>query len=133
MSAMIPGVEIEMVGRTWIVPPLTIGQIRRLSAEFALMRNDHIDLLDPQSIVAAVKVVTAAMQRNYPELTEGQVEEALDLRNAPVVMQAILGASGLQRGTRPGEAPAAPGDGTNSTASSPPPSDIAPAISTNSP
>jgi hypothetical protein len=27
---MIPGVVIEMGGRDWIVPPLTLGQLRRL-------------------------------------------------------------------------------------------------------
>jgi hypothetical protein len=127
---MIPGIVVKMAGREWTIPPLTIGQLRRLTPELSTIAS-QASMLDAEVIASLVKVVTAALQRNYPDLAEHSVEEVLDLGNAGEVLNAIFAGSGLRRGAAPGEAVAAPGDGTSSTASSPPPSDIAPRISTN--
>jgi hypothetical protein len=128
---MLPGVTIEIGGREWTVPPLTLGQIRRLGAAIATLGTDR-PLLDGETVGAIVTVVTAAMQRNYPDLTEDAVAELLDMATAPAVFLAVLTGSGFKRGA-PGEdlAPAQAGAGTSSTASSPPPSATAPATSTN--
>jgi hypothetical protein len=144
MSEIMPGVQIAIGDRKYIVPPLTLGQIRRLAPELNRI-GDRVSMLDGEVIGAIVKVVTAALQRNYPDLTEEAVEEMLDMANAPAVFLAVLTGSGLKRSIGPGEArlgearlgeegAAAPitqmADGTSSTASSPPPSAIAPATST---
>ncbi|HEV2303327.1 MAG TPA: hypothetical protein VGR91_17305 [Stellaceae bacterium] len=122
---MIPGTAIAMGGREWIVPPLTLGQLRqllpklrRLSAVGAAMGEDEIGVLG--------EIVTAAMSRNYPEITAATVEELIDLGNAREVLAAILEGSGLRRqANSPGEAAAGRPIGEASTASSPPPADTA--------
>ncbi len=43
-----------------------------------------------------VELVTAALSRNYPDMTPDQVENLLDLSNASKVLSAILTGSGLK-------------------------------------
>jgi hypothetical protein len=134
---MLPGAIIPLAGRDYVVPPLTLGQLRRLATDIAHLGEGGNGVLAGEAIGAVVRIVTAALQRNYPGLDEPAVEEMLDLANAGEVLYAVLAGSGLRRGAGPGEARApassgaAPDDGTNSTASSPPPSAGASATSTN--
>jgi hypothetical protein len=122
---MIPGITIAMGGREWVVPPLTLGQLRQLlpklrqlSSIGAAMGEEEIGVLG--------EVVAAAMSRNYPDITAASVEELVDLGNAREVLAAILEGSGLRRqGNSLGEAAAGRPIGEASTASSPPPADTA--------
>ena len=64
-----------------------------------------------------IDIVTAALQRNYPETTPDKVENLLDLGNAGAVLNAVLTGSGLKPGgAAMGEASA---PGTNPGAGSP--------------
>jgi hypothetical protein len=79
-----------------------------------------------------VEIVAAAMQRNYPDMTQEAVENLLDLGNAGTVLNAVLTGSGLKMRGSLGEAVAvATPDsglrmvGNTSTDSSPPPAAIA--------
>ena len=139
---MIPGVTILMDGREWLVPPLTLGQLRRLMPKVRQLTEIGAAIGEAQ-IGVLVEIVAAALQRNYPEATADMVENLLDLGNASTVLNAVLTGSGLKlRDGSLGEAAApemlsganvtlarSPGDrvhpgstaGDISTASSPPP------------
>jgi hypothetical protein len=115
---MIPGVTIQMGGQDWLVPSLTIGQLRRLKdARKALASGDE------EKVLAAIcTIVAAALSRNYPDMTEQKVEDLIDLQNRDEVVAAVLGNSGLT----PGEAGAVTRpNGLPSMAFSPPPADTA--------
>jgi hypothetical protein len=114
---VIPGVTITMGDADWVVPPLTLGQLRRLMPQLQQLGDVGGAMAEPQ-IAVLVDIVAAALQRNYPQLTAGAVEELLDLGNAAPVLAAVLTGSGLQ----PGEAAAVAGStGPTSTGFSPPP------------
>jgi len=139
---MIPGVTILMGGRDWLVPPLTLGQLRRLMPKVRQLTEIGAAMGEAQ-IGVLVEIVAAALQRNYPEATADVVENLLDLGNASAVLNAVLTGSGLKLRDGPlGEAAAPetlsganamltrpPGDPVHpgatawdiSTASSPPP------------
>jgi len=133
---MIPGVMVAMGGREWTIPPLTLGQLRRLMPKVQQLSEIGSQMGETQ-IEVLVEIVAAAMHRNYPEISVETVEDLLDLGNAGVVLNAVLTGSGLRsREPSPGELPAPglrPGAGTlappsspaaagkKSTASSPPP------------
>jgi hypothetical protein len=129
---MIPGVEVAMGGQNWLIPPLTLGQLRRLMPKVRQLTEIGASMGEPQ-IGVLVEIVAAALQRNYPEMTMDTVENLLDLGNAGAVLNAVLTGSGLKpRGNPVGEALAvvtprsSPGmAGDTSTASSPPPVDTA--------
>jgi hypothetical protein len=107
-----------MGGQDWLVPALTLGQLRRLDAAIkALTSGDSEKVLN-----GVCAIVAAALSRNYPDMTEQRVEDLIDLANRDEVVAAVLGNSGL----KPGEAVAvAKPTGVPYTASSPPPAGTA--------
>ena len=113
---MIPGVTITMGGRDWLVPPLTLGQLRRLMPRVRQLTEIDASMSEVQ-IGVLVENVVAALQRNYPDATAEIVENLLDLGNAGAVLNAVLTGSGLRlREDRLGEASApGPGPGATST------------------
>jgi hypothetical protein len=133
---MIPGITIMMGGREWTIPPLTLGQLRRLMPKVRQLSDINAQMGE-REIAVLVEIVTAALQRNYPDITAESVEDLLDLGNSGPVLTAVLTGSGLrQPGFPAGEAMAPePGSGANlptrarigerSTASSQPPADTA--------
>ena len=105
---MFPGVTIAMGGQDWLVPPLTLGQLRRLMPKLRQLTEIGASMGETQ-IGVIVEIVAAALQRNYPEVTADTVENLLDLGNASAVLNVVLTGSGLKLGAnRLGEA-AAPG------------------------
>jgi hypothetical protein len=104
---MIPGVVVAMGGEDWIVPPLTLGQLRRLMPKVRQLTEIGASMGEAQ-IAVLIDIVAAALQRNYPETTPEKVENLLDLGNASVVLNAVLTGSGLKPGgaAAMGEAPA---------------------------
>jgi hypothetical protein len=105
---MLPGVTIAMGGRDWLVPPLTLGQLRRLMPKVRQLTEIGATMGEAQ-ISVLVEIVATALQRNYPDATAEMVENLLDLGNASAVLNAVLTGSGLQlRDDRLGKA-SAPG------------------------
>jgi hypothetical protein len=105
---MLPGVTIAMGGQDWLVPPLTLGQLRRLMPKVRQLIETDASMGETQ-ISVLVEIVAAALQRNYPEATADMVENLLDLGNASAVLNAVLTGSGLKlRDDRLGEV-SAPG------------------------
>jgi len=84
-----------MGGQDWIVPPLTLGQLRRLMPKVRQLTEIGASMGETQ-IAVLVDIVTAALQRNYPEMTPDKVENLLDLGNASAVLNAVLTGSGLK-------------------------------------
>ena len=103
---IIPGLVVAMGGEDWIVPPLTLGQLRRLMPKVRQLTEIGASMGEAQ-IAVLIDIVAAALQRNYPEMTPEKVENLLDLGNASVVLNAVLTGSGLKPGgAAMGEAPA---------------------------
>jgi hypothetical protein len=92
---MLLGVAITMGGQDWIVPPLTLGQLRRLMPKVRQLNEVDASMGETQ-IAVLVEIVTSALQRNYPEMTPEKVENLLDLGNASAVLNAVLTGSGLK-------------------------------------
>ena len=112
---MIPGVAVAMGGQDWIVPPLTLGQLRRLMPKVRQLTEIGASMGEAQ-INVLIDIVAAALQRNYPEMTPDKVENLLDLGNASAVLNAVLTGSGLKPGgaamgeaSAPGTSPGADG------------------------
>ena len=117
---MIPGVPVAMGGQDWIIPPLTLGQLRRLMPKVRQLTEIGASMGEAQ-INVLIDIVTAALQRNYPETTPDKVENLLDLGNASAVLNAVLTGSGLKPGgatmgeaSAPGTSPGAGSPGDNS-------------------
>jgi hypothetical protein len=120
---MIPGVTVQMGGQEWLVPPLTLGQLRKLEPKIRAMSEIAGDArgMSADQIDTIAEIVAVALSRNYPDMTAERVLDLLDVGNTRAVIIAVLTGSGL----RPGEASAVTrSNGAISTDYSPPPVDI---------
>ena len=79
---MLPGVTIAMGGRDWLVPPLTLGQLRRVMPKVRKLTDIGATMSEMQ-ITVLVEIVATAMQRNYPEATPEMVD--LTMSVSPIV------------------------------------------------
>jgi len=115
---MITGIKIQMGGQEWQVPPLTLGQLRRLQPLIAQLTSGET----LQVMEAVCELVAAALSRNYPDMTPDKAADLIDLGNRASVIDAVMGSSGMQLG----EAAAVAGNsGEQSMDSSPPRADTA--------
>jgi alkylhydroperoxidase/carboxymuconolactone decarboxylase family protein YurZ len=110
--ALIDGVRINLGGRDFVVPPLTLGALRALQPQFKELANIG-PLPSGEQIDAAAEVIHRALRRNYPDVTLDEILELVDVRAFPDVLAAICGASGLTQ-REAGDPPQAP-TGTAST------------------
>lgn len=95
---MIDGVKLRLGGADWIVPPLTLGQMRRLWPTIHKIGAAGVGMGE-EEIDALAEVVCAALCRNYPDMTlQKVVDELLDLGNSGAALRAVLTGSGLVSG-----------------------------------
>ena len=89
---MIPGTTIALGGQDWLVPPLSLAQLQRfLPRVQELSAAGQVGAaMGPEQLAVLLDIVTAALQRNYPEITSEQVANMLDLGNASTVLAATL-------------------------------------------
>jgi hypothetical protein len=102
MTHKIPGVEIALGENTYVVPPLNFRLLQEYSTQLALVNQGKSFLTDPDTAVAYVDVITASLQRNYPDLTRDDVLDRLDIKNAQAAILSILGISGFRASTGDG-------------------------------
>ncbi len=92
------GITLKLGGEEYVVPPLSLGQVKRLFPVIEKMQSAS-DTVDKFSSLVAI--AHAALSRNYPELKFEEVEELVDMGNFKTVMDAVMGASGFLRGGAP--------------------------------
>ncbi|MBF0402096.1 MAG: hypothetical protein HQL90_15195 [Magnetococcales bacterium] len=88
------GIKVQFAGNEWVVPALSLGQIKRLMPHFQALQGGAFSI---EQIDSSIQVIHAALSRNYPSLQVEDVEEMVDLVTMPILMDAILQASGLLR------------------------------------
>jgi hypothetical protein len=97
---MIKGKEIELGGKMYVVPPLSLSKVEYYQDQLVNFTGG----LDPKSVKLVSEVTHAAIARNYPDMTLEEVKDILDLGNMVEVFQAVLQVSGFVMSTDQGEA-----------------------------
>lgn len=116
MTKLIPGKAVNLGGRDFILPPLSMGQLRNGMAE-KMERHDRLveeSIKDEEEEKRAearakrreaqtlrVEIIAEALRRNYPDLTDDMAFDLVDLGNWPNAWNIILGGSGFQMGEEP--------------------------------
>jgi hypothetical protein len=117
---MIDGQKIRMGGQEWTVPPLTLGQMKRLAPKLALLAQAGApSAMTAEQIDAIAETVAVALSRNYPEMTSENVLDLLDGGNTVAVYAAVLTGSGLRLGEGRGEEEIAVKAGTAKSSAEP--------------
>ncbi|GLR26511.1 hypothetical protein [Limnobacter litoralis] len=92
----IEGVTISLGGEDYVVPALNFRQIKKIQPDIQKLENLSGGLISDEEMEVMAKVVHEALSRNYPDITQDKVLDLLDLRNAPIVVKAIMGISGFE-------------------------------------
>ena len=92
---LLNGVKVSLGGQDYILPPLTLGTLKRMGNKLNTLAGISSVPNEEQCDVMC-EIVHASLVRNYPELTKDQLYEMLDLGNMTTVFQAVLGVSGIK-------------------------------------
>jgi hypothetical protein len=97
----IEGFKISLCGQDFVIPALTLGQVEKFDETIRTVDGIQGDRM-PDKIRAAMPLMLAAFRRNYPEMTEAELSEMIDLNTFRIVLAAIAGATGYTKAA-PGE------------------------------
>jgi len=100
--ALLSGVKVQMGGRDFTLPPLTLGALKKIGDKIYIL-SEMSSIPTPDQIDAMAQIILSSVNRNYPEVKQDELIELLDLGNLKSVFEAVLGASGIVRGSEPGE------------------------------
>lgn len=107
---MVPGEKVNIGGRDFTVPPLSLGQLRRSGIALIKQHDEYVKA--GQSLEAYEtrgKVIHLALTRNYPELPEDEFFDLLGMPQALDLWIMVLNGSGFNT---KGEGNAAQQEGT---------------------
>jgi hypothetical protein len=103
------GTPVYMAGKTWTIPGLSVRQFKKYFPVLAKSADipkdapiEDVSRMLNEALDERLPVILAAIQRNYPEVTEEQLLDMVDANNVPAIMKAISLGSGL-RPAKPGE------------------------------
>lgn len=90
------GTKVNLGGRDFVLPPLTLKSLRLLGPKIALL-SDLNGVPTTEQVDVMVEIVHASAVRNYPDLTPDDLLDLLDLHNIKEVFPAVMAASGLKQ------------------------------------
>jgi hypothetical protein len=96
--AMFPGKTFNISGQDYVVPALTVGILRKGGRDLIrqhdeMVNKEDVGIFDMMDMKA--KVVFLALQRNYPDMTEDQFADIIDVEILPEIWWSVLGLSNL--------------------------------------
>ena len=97
MAVPFEGKPVAIGGRNFIVPPLTIGQLKRLRPKIEAMAAAPKDANALDQVDDVVDIIHAAISRNYPDLTVDQLADMIPLPEMQRIVSEVLSASGLEQ------------------------------------
>lgn len=96
---MYPGMTITIKGASYIVPPLSLGQLR--NGTMTKLKEHDVLVAQDKHFEAAVmrgEIIAEAIKRNYPDFDAQLLYDYLDLKNTSEIWLIVLGASGFTPG-----------------------------------
>lgn len=100
---MIKGTQIKLGDTEYMVPTLNFDALQEREADIAVMLAIAGIPKKPE-VQAFVRVVHAALARNYPDLTVEQVAKVVDLSNFTALLKAVVSVNALDKAPPAGEA-----------------------------
>jgi|HubBroStandDraft_2_1064218.scaffolds.fasta_scaffold68725_3 hypothetical protein len=118
---MFVGTPIKIGDEEFIVPPLSLGQLRN-GAMTKLKEHDTVLASGDTwgAMVLRGEIILEALRRNYPEFDDKKLYDWLDVGNCGPLWLSVLGASGFTPGEVKAAGPAVNGTSNQSTAALPP-------------
>jgi hypothetical protein len=93
VNPLILGILVAFGSLELTLPPLNFLQLQRLDPYFKTVASGQPSA---EWFTAITKIVHASISRNYPDLTEEDVGEMLDMSNFQRAFDAVLSVSGME-------------------------------------
>jgi hypothetical protein len=90
----IKGIDLELAGAVYTVPPLALGDLELLQERLAVL---NVAAVDKASIATVIDATFASLRRNYPDMTREQCAALIDLENMQDVIDSVMDVSGTKR------------------------------------
>ena len=96
MPKFVPGVEYDFGGgKVYVIAPLSIGVLVRMQAKLEALSSTSS--LAADAIATILKATHASLLRNYPDISEEQVGDLVDVGNMHEVINLVLDVGGFKR------------------------------------
>jgi hypothetical protein len=96
---VIEGQTITLGGKDYVVPPLNFKALRLLAKDITHLTSlTPGDPFTPEQAEAITRVVHSCLVRNYPDMTQEDTEDLLDVSNMEQIVAAVMGVSGFTKG-----------------------------------
>lgn len=89
---MIPGKEIKIGDKVYVMPALTLGMLELYQDRIDAFQNGEVS---SKSWTTVIDVVHSALKRNYPEMDRSVVTENLELRDIGSLFEKLMDVSGV--------------------------------------
>lgn len=95
---MIPGTNVKIGTKTYLIPPLNFAALRKHKAFIVRLSKGVSDpsLMGDDDFEVMFDLVYMAIKRNYPDLTEADLAECLDMPTVQAAMIALMKVSGFE-------------------------------------
>lgn len=103
---MIPGTNIKIGGKNYLVPPMNFAALKKHKPFIMRTMKGVADAsqMGDEDFEVMFDLVYMAVKRNYPEITEEELSQHLDMGNIQTAMVALMKVSGFEESeTKAGE------------------------------
>jgi hypothetical protein len=88
-----PGVPVRLNGKNYYIPSLSVKDYRAHEEEISARSPEDVKL--SASFDLFIPIIGKAIRRNYPEVSDEQLEDWMDLHSFSLAIKAVSAASGL--------------------------------------
>lgn len=96
----VAGIALNLNGEEYVIPPLALGALDQIKDKI----TDFDKAPFAEQVTLTIDIATAALKRNYPDMTREKVGEIVDVGNMMQVFEAVMDVSGLKRKAQEAEA-----------------------------
>jgi hypothetical protein len=95
---MIPGPKLILGETEYMVPPLPLGALKKHKDFLARAQRGDMDgnAMMEEGFEKMMDCVYLALKRNYPQLTEAELEQHLDMRNISDAFNKVMESAGFK-------------------------------------
>lgn len=96
-----PGTEITLGDKSYVVPAISLGKLKLLQPRLGKLNLGSGGMPSPEDLDTVIDMTLAAVKRNYPDAQREDLEDEIDIRNMKMVVEAVMGQSGLTPSGKP--------------------------------
>lgn len=96
VAELTDGASVQLAGHSYIMPPAPFGALKRHSRELAAFDGQQLTPENGTRIAEIqLSLITSALKRNYPDVTQEWVEDAIGIEQVRPLYLVAMNTAGL--------------------------------------